>query len=70
MDRRGHRARVHRFATGLAGTFTLNGFPSANKSVTVQWQESQQNFAIVAVTATRPGHISGARAACSSNLIQ
>ena len=40
---------------GLAGTFTLNGFPSANKSVTVQWQELQQNFAIVAVTATSAG---------------
>ena len=43
------------FATGLSGTFTLNGFPSANKSVTVQWQQSQQNFAIVAVTATSAG---------------
>ena len=40
------------FPLGLAGTVTLNGFPSANKSVTLQWQQSQQNFAITAVNAT------------------
>ena len=43
------------FAVGLSGTVTLNGFPSANRSVTLQWQESQQNFAIVAVTSAGTG---------------
>jgi hypothetical protein len=43
------------FATGLKGTVALNGFPSANQSVTLQWQESQQNFAIIAVTSTSAG---------------
>ena len=40
------------FPLGLSGTVTLNGFPSANKSVTLQWQQSQQNFAITAVNTT------------------
>jgi hypothetical protein len=43
---------VGEFAVGLSGTVTLAGFPSATQSTTLQWQQSQQNFAITAVTAT------------------
>jgi hypothetical protein len=38
------------FPLGLSGQVTISGFPSANKSTTLRWQQSQQNFAIVSVT--------------------
>ncbi len=34
------------FLPGAGGTFTLPGFPEAETSVKVQWQEAQQNFVI------------------------
>ena len=37
------------FPLGLSGTVTITGFPSANKATTLQWQQSQQNFAITSV---------------------
>ncbi len=37
------------FPRGLGGTFTLSGFPQAGRSTQIQWQESIQNFAIIAV---------------------
>src|SRR4051812_1934328 len=40
------------FPIGLAGTVTINNFPSAGKSTTLQWQQSQQNFAISSVSNT------------------
>ena len=43
------------FPIGLSGTVTINGFPSAGKATTLQWQQSQQNFAITAVGNTSTG---------------
>ncbi len=34
------------FPLGLRGTYTLEDFPRAGESVTVEWQEVQQNFVI------------------------
>lgn len=34
------------FPRGLSGAFILPGFPQAGRNTRVQWQESQQNFAI------------------------
>ena len=35
------------FLTGAAGMVTVPGFPNASQQVTLQWQESRQNFSIV-----------------------
>jgi hypothetical protein len=35
------------FPRGLSGTFPLAGFPQANRTTQIQWQESIQNFAII-----------------------
>jgi hypothetical protein len=43
------------FPLGLSGQVTIAGFPSANKSTTLRWQQSQQNFAIIAVDDTSGG---------------
>jgi hypothetical protein len=37
------------FPLGLSGSVTITGFPSATQSTTLQWQQSQQNFAITNV---------------------
>ena len=37
------------FRRGLAGRYTVEDFPSPGESVTVEWQEAQQNFVIIAV---------------------
>ncbi len=39
------------FRRGLSGLETLADFPSAGESVTVEWQEAQQNFVITSGTA-------------------
>ena len=33
---------------GASGEYTLTGFPQAGTDITVQWQESSQNFVISA----------------------
>ena len=43
------------FPLGLSGTVTISGFPSAGKSTTLQWQQSQQNFAITSVNTIPTG---------------
>ena len=37
------------FRRGLAGQYTVEDFPRPGESVTVEWQEAQQNFVITAV---------------------
>ena len=37
------------FARGLSGEFELADFPSAGKSVTIEWRQEQQNFVITGV---------------------
>jgi len=37
------------FPRGLSGTFPLSDFPQAGRTTQIQWQESLQNFAIIAV---------------------
>lgn len=40
------------FLTGASNTHTLNNFPRAGESVTLQWREGTQNFAIVGHSGT------------------
>ena len=37
------------FRRGLAGRYTVEDFPGPGQRVTVEWQEAQQNFVIIAV---------------------
>lgn len=37
------------FITGLRGLYYLNDFPSSGKRTLVEWQETKQNFSIIAV---------------------
>jgi hypothetical protein len=41
------------FPTGVTGEFGLEDFPQAGRQTTVEWQESQQNFVVLA--ASPPG---------------
>ena len=43
------------FPRGLSGAFNLPGFPQTARSTRVQWQESQQNFAITNETGVSSG---------------
>jgi hypothetical protein len=43
------------FPTGLSGIFNLPGFPQTARNTRVQWQESQQNFAITNATGVSSG---------------
>ncbi|MGE0822917.1 MAG: hypothetical protein AB7G75_11650 [Candidatus Binatia bacterium] len=43
------------FPTGLDGSFPLSGFPQAGRDTRVQWQESQQNFAVTNDTGVSSG---------------
>jgi len=47
------------FLTGAEGTCTVPNFPQAGTEVTLQWQESTQNFVITAVTTGVTGSFDG-----------
>ncbi len=59
------------FLTGASGTFPLLKFPQPEKNVTVQWQESAQNFVITSLADAGflYAGVTGQDTTCSSSLM-